>query len=224
MVLIQNGNITFKSKRILSNLNLSLFPGELCVLIGENGIGKTSFVNAISANAKYRIVSKGYCYGVNWGSYDDYEAIRIGIFIGFQHPVELPGAIYIHFLRLISKRIGSGIHLSHKLTKLVSLFKINCNLIYRPINVGFSGGEKRLFELIQMIILEPRFCILDEPDSNLDINKILLISKLILGFCVSDRTILVITHSLNLLNFISPDSVYHLLSDRILSFRKKVFI
>ncbi len=100
---------------------------------------------------------------------------------------------------------------------------VDSNLFYRPMNVGFSGGEKRMFELIQMVITEPSLCLLDEPDSGLDSKKTTSISKILLGFNISNRTFLVVTHNPKLLNHLSPDSIYNLINNKVICFRKKCY-
>ncbi len=224
MIIFENANVRFKFNYLIKNLNLKLYPGEICILLGSNGIGKTSFVKAISGNNQYFLSSKGGYYNVCWGSFDEITAAKLGIFLAFQHPAEISGIIYIHFLKLIADKANKNKNFSVKIIKVLNVLKVNHNLLYRPVNIGFSGGEKRLFELIQMIILEPKLCILDEPDSGLDYKRFISIIKLILGFNSSNRTFLIITHNYKLLLELSPDSIYYLIDNKLLSLRKKIYI
>ncbi|PIM95349.1 FeS assembly ATPase SufC [Candidatus Hodgkinia cicadicola] len=221
MIKIKHININFKTKRILSNVSLLLFTGELCIMIGENGIGKTSFINTLSNMDNYIcqdwIDDKQHRRGMWW------KKDRSTTFVGFQHPIEIPGIIYIHFLRLISKRNNIDKTFVNKIQKLNKFMDVNNNMFYRPMNVDFSGGEKQMFGLIQMIITEPSLCFLDEPDSGLDSKKTTSISKILLGFNISNRTFLVETHNPKLLNYLSSDSIYNLIHNEVICFRKKCY-
>ncbi len=219
---LRKGIVKHKTNQILANINIKIFPGEISVIIGQNGVGKTSLANAIAAIDSYSIISTGNCCEMKWNTYDSFKASKMGIFISFQYPVELPGVIYIHFLKAITK-ISNNQHLLNRLTKLIYLFDINHKLIYKPVNIGFSGGEKKIFETIQLILMQPKLCILDELDSGLDVNKLIIFSKVISSFSVSNRTILIITHNSNLLKYVSPDSIYHLTATRTIYVKNKLY-
>ncbi|PIM96023.1 FeS assembly ATPase SufC [Candidatus Hodgkinia cicadicola] len=222
MIRVKGINLNLKGKRLLSDINFRLFPGELCVLFGKNGIGKTSFISALSnidgSELKKQIDSNPNQIKKWW------KKNKSIVFVGFQHPIEIPGVIYIHYLRLVSKRNNKDKTLLNKLQELDKLLDVKKNMLYRPMNIGFSGGEKRMFELFQMIIIEPNICLLDEPDSGLDDIKTIIIARIILGFNISNRTYLIVTHNPRLLLQLSPDSVYYLIDNRIISFRKKLYI
>lgn len=136
----------------------------------------------------------------------------------------MPGIVYIHFLRLISKKNNTDETFLNKLQGLSNLLDINKNMFYRSMNVGFSGGEKRMFELFQMIIIEPNLCLLDEPDSGLDSIKTMIVARLLLGFNISNRTFLIVTHNPKLLTHLSPDSIYYLINNKVVYFRRKFYI
>ncbi len=200
-------------------------PGELSVLIGRNGVGKSSFANALIANRQYVVKGKASFRGVEMGSLTELEAAKLGCFMAFQHPVEIPGVLCIHFIKLAVAKAGSGLasHLASKLSVLVGLLGVSSKLLYRPVNVGFSGGEKRALELIQMVVLEPSMCVLDEIDSGLDRLKLSKFAEVVLAFEASFRSILVITHSIGFVNALSPDSVYCLVNGKLVSFRRRLY-
>lgn len=130
------------------------------------------------------------------------------MFLTFQAPVEIPGVLYAHFLKLVACRAGTAPSLAYKLKLVLKLVGVSVRALSRPVNVGFSGGERRLLELVQMVVMEPDVCVLDEVDSGLDAHKLAILTKLVLAFGASRRCLLVITHSLDLMLALAPDSVY----------------
>ncbi|XXM93399.1 ATP-binding cassette domain-containing protein [Candidatus Hodgkinia cicadicola] len=225
MLRLRRIDVAFKTKRILFGLSLSLMPGELSVLVGRNGAGKSSLANALIANRQYVVKGEASFRSVEMASLTELEAARLGCFMAFQHPVEIPGVLCVHFVKLAASRAGRGLVscLPSKLSVLVALLGLSSKLLYRPVNVGFSGGEKRALELIQMVALEPNMCVLDEIDSGLDRLKLSQFVEVVLAFEASFRSILVISHSISFINALSPDSVYCLVNGRLLSLRRRLY-
>ncbi|MFP3037709.1 MAG: ATP-binding cassette domain-containing protein [Candidatus Hodgkinia cicadicola] len=176
--------------------------------MGNNGVGKSTLALALIADAKVTVEGSGHCCGLPWSGRTALETARSGVFLSFQNPVEMPGVLYCHFLKLIADRTNTGASLVTKLSLVNSLLKVRPSLLKRGVNTSFSGGERKLFELIQMLIMEPRLCILDEPDSGLDFSKIELVSNLVLSFGGTRRSLLVITHSRKLVASLKPDNIY----------------
>ncbi|XXM93717.1 ATP-binding cassette domain-containing protein [Candidatus Hodgkinia cicadicola] len=218
-------NVAFKTKQILFGLSLSLMPGELSVLVGRNGVGKSSLANALIANRQYVVRGRASFRGVGMGSLTELEAAKLGCFMAFQHPVEIPGVLCVHFVKLAAAKAGRGLvsRLASKLSVLVCLLGVSSGLLYRPVNVGFSGGEKRALELIQMVALEPSMCVLDEVDSGLDRLRLIQFAEVVLAFEASFRSMLVITHSISFISALSPDSVYCLVNGKLVSFRRRLY-
>ncbi|XXM93242.1 MAG: ATP-binding cassette domain-containing protein [Candidatus Hodgkinia cicadicola] len=225
MLLLRCANITFKAKQVLLNVSLRLLPGELCVLIGKNGIGKSSLVSALIADSRYAIAGIANFKGVSILSCTDLMLARLGVFLAFQHPVEIPGVLFIHFIKLAVSKLGVKLlaTLPSKLSVLMSVLKLPAGLLYRPVNIGFSGGERRMLELVQMIALEPKMCILDETDSGLDYARVRVYLDLVLAFSASFRTVLIVTHSASVINALTPDSVYCLTNDSLINIRRTLY-
>ncbi|MFP3039713.1 MAG: ATP-binding cassette domain-containing protein [Candidatus Hodgkinia cicadicola] len=224
MLVFRRVNIKLRSKLLLSDLNIRILTGEVSVLAGENGVGKSSLASAIAADTELSVEGEGGCFGVSWEGRSALKTARSGVFLAFQNPIEIPGVPYVHFLKLVVSRCAHAVDDAHavrlkaKLSTVCRLLKLDASLLYRPVNVGFSGGERRLFEMIQMVLMEPKLCVLDEPDSGLDSGRLEALADLILGFSVCGRAVLVITHSLKLLQLLSPDSLYCLTRSGVLRY------
>ncbi len=225
MLVLKRANVRLKNKLVLVNLSVKILPGEMSVLVGENGIGKSSFANAIAAGGQHSIEGEGKCLDASLSGRSAVGAAKSGVFLAFQNPIEIPGVLYVHFLKLVASKISGGqMFLKSKLLAVSELFKLDASLLHRPVNVGFSGGERRLFEMMQMVVIEPKLCILDEPDSGLDSNRLTAAAELILGFSVWGRSMLVITHSLKLLALLAPDSVFCLTKSGVLNYGRSAFV
>ena len=213
-----------EEKQIIKGLSLSINPGEVHAIMGPNGSGKSTLSSDLAGKDGY-IIDSGT---VNFDGSDLLEAeveerAALGIFMAFQYPIEIPGVGNMNFLRtaLNSQRKTRGqeeLNAADCLKLVRGIAKdleISDEMMKRPVNVGASGGEKKRNEILQMCLLEPRFVILDETDSGLDVDAMKLVSKGVNNFSSSSRSFLVITHYQRLLNYIVPDFVHIMVDGRI---------
>ena len=213
-----------EEKQIIKGLSLSIKPGEVHAIMGPNGSGKSTLSSVLAGKDGY-IIDSGT---VNFDGSDLLEAeveerAALGIFLAFQYPIEIPGVGNMNFLRtaLNSQRKTRGqeeLNAADFLKLVRSIAKdleISDEMMKRPVNVGASGGEKKRNEILQMCLLEPRFVILDETDSGLDVDAMKLVSRGVNNFLSTSRSFLVITHYQRLLNYIVPDFVHIMVDGRI---------
>ena len=220
MLEIKNLKASINNRQILKGLNLSIKPGELHAVMGPNGSGKSTLANVLSGKNGYEISGELNFEGKSLNKIPVEERAQKGIFLAFQYPLEIPGVNTNNFLKtsLNSIRKAKGNKeldtLSFlKLVKEKSLeLGIDEKILSRQLNVGFSGGEKKKNEILQMKILNPSFSILDETDSGLDIDALKIIAKGVNSSRDKKKSFLVITHYQRLLDYIKPDFV-HILSD-----------
>ena len=220
MLEIKNLQVSINNKSILKGLNLSIKPGELHAIMGPNGSGKSTLANVLSGKGGYKISGKLNFEGKNLKEIPIEERAKKGIFLAFQYPLEIPGVKTNNFLKTslnsIRKARGEKEIDTLSFLKLVkeksSELGIDENFLSRQLNVGFSGGEKKKNEILQMKILDPNFSILDETDSGLDIDALKVIANGVNSSRNKKKSFLVITHYQRLLNYIKPDFV-HVLSD-----------
>jgi len=221
MLEIKNLHAEVDGEKILKGLNITLPRGEVHAIMGPNGSGKSTLANVLAGKEDYE-VTKG---SITWNGADilkmsPEERAIAGVFLAFQYPVEIPGVATMTFLRtaLNAVRVGRG---EPELTtpdfmRLVRAkadgLQISPDMLKRPLNVGFSGGEKKRHEILQMELLEPGLCVLDETDSGLDIDALRIVSEGVNSLRNPERAMLLITHYQRLLNYIVPDQV-HVLSD-----------
>ena len=210
-----------EEKQIIKGLSLSIKPGEIHAIMGPNGSGKSTLSSVLAGKDGYTIDSGSVTFeGSSLLEAEVEERAALGIFMAFQYPIEIPGVGNMNFLRtaLNSQRKTRGQEELNaadflKLVRAIAKdLEINEEMMKRPVNVGASGGEKKRNEILQMCLLEPKFVILDETDSGLDVDAMKLVSKGVNNFSSSSRSFLVITHYQRLLNYIVPDFV-HILSD-----------
>ena len=220
MLEIKNLQVSINNKSILKGLNLSIKPGELHAIMGPNGSGKSTLANVLSGKGGYKISGKLNFEGKNLKEISIEERAKKGIFLAFQYPLEIPGVNTNIFLKTslnsIRKARGKKEMDTLSFLKLLkeksSELGIDENFLSRQLNVGFSGGEKKKNEILQMKILDPNFSILDETDSGLDIDALKVIANGVNSSRNKKKSFLVITHYQRLLNYIKPDFV-HVLSD-----------
>ena len=220
MLEIKNLKASINNRQILKGLNLSIKPGEVHAVMGPNGSGKSTLANVLSGKNGYEISGELNFEGKSLNKIPVEERAQKGIFLAFQYPLEIPGVNTNNFLKtsLNSIRKAKGKKeldtLSFlKLVKEKSLeLGIDEKIHSRQLNVGFSGGEKKKNEILQMKILNPSFSILDETDSGLDIDALKIIAKGVNSSRDKKKSFLVITHYQRLLDYIKPDFV-HILSD-----------
>ena len=220
MLEIKNLQASINNKTILKGLNLTIKPGELHAIMGPNGSGKSTLANVLTGKNGYEISGDLNFQGKSLKSLPVEERAQKGIFLAFQYPLEIPGVNTNNFLKtsLNSLRKSKG----EKELDTLSFLKlvkekskelgIDEKILSRQLNVGFSGGEKKKNEILQMKILDPKFSILDETDSGLDIDALKIIANGVNSSRNKDKSFLVITHYQRLLDYIKPDFV-HVLSD-----------
>jgi len=220
MLEIKNLKASINSKQILKGLNLTIKPGEVHAIMGPNGSGKSTLANVLSGKNGYEVSGELNFKGESLNDIPVEVRAQKGLFLAFQYPLEIPGVNTNNFLKtsLNSVRKARGEKELDTLAflKIVkeksSELGIDEKMLSRQLNVGFSGGEKKKNEILQMKILDPYFSILDETDSGLDIDALKTVAKGVNTSRSKEKSFLVITHYQRLLNYIKPDFV-HVLSD-----------
>ena len=223
MLEIKNLEAAINKKKILKGLNLTIKPGELHAVMGPNGSGKSTLANVLSGRKGYEIEGKALYNGKNLLEIPIEERAQKGIFLAFQYPTEIPGVNTNNFLKTSLNTIRKFRGLNEldsldflKLVKEKSKnLKIEEKILSRQLNVGFSGGEKKKNEILQMTILEPKLAILDETDSGLDIDALRIVSNGVNSLRDKKRSFLIITHYQRLLDYIKPDFVHVLVNGKI---------
>lgn len=217
---IKNLHVNVEDKEILKGIDLSINKGEIHVIMGPNGSGKTTTANAILNNPLYNKVEGN----INFESEDitnlkTDEIARKGVFMSFQLPEEIPGISVTNFLKSAKGKItGKPIKVfefKDELRKYMEELKMNPEYAERSLNVGFSGGEKKKNEILQMLVLNPKLAILDETDSGLDVDAIRTVSKGIEMFKNENNAVLIITHNTKILKSLKVDYVHILVNGKI---------
>lgn len=211
-----------EEKEILKGLNLTINKGEIHVIMGPNGSGKTTLSNVILNNPIYKKTGGNIFFdGENINDLKTDEIARKGIFMSFQTPEEIPGISVMNFLKYAkSKQIGEKIktfEFKSEIEKYMLELEMNKNYAKRNLNVGFSGGEKKKAEILQMLMLNPKFAILDETDSGLDVDAIKIVSKGIKLFSNKENATLIITHGTKILSELDVDYVHILVNGQIVT-------
>ena len=221
MLKIKNLHVKAEDKHILKGVNLEVKPGEVHSIMGPNGSGKSTLAQFLAGRDGYEILEGEVWYkGVDLLELDPEERAREGVFLAFQYPVEIPGVSNTYFLRAAlnarRKHRGEDEIEAGDFLKLVkekgNLLKMDTGLLSRPVNEGFSGGEKKRNEIFHMAVLEPELGILDETDSGLDIDAMKIVAEGVNSLRGPERAFIVVTHYQRLLDYIVPDFV-HVLSD-----------
>jgi Fe-S cluster assembly ATP-binding protein len=213
-----------EGKEILKGLNLQINKGEVHAIMGPNGSGKSTLAKVIAGHPNYEVLKGEIIYeGKNLLEMEPDERARQGIFMAFQYPVEIPGVSNSQFLRLAynekMKHLGceelDPIEFNDLLKEKAKLVQMDTDFLKRSVNEGFSGGEKKRNEILQMAVLEPRLAILDETDSGLDIDALRIVADGVNKLRNSENAIILVTHYQRLLNYIEPDFVHVLADGRI---------
>jgi len=224
MLEIHNLHVSVEGQEILKGIDLVIQPGEVHAMMGPNGSGKSTLANVISGREGYEVTAGTIRYrGQDLLAMDPEDRAREGIFLAFQYPVEIPGVNNLYFLKAavnaVRKHRGEpemdAMDFWELIQERMALVKMDEAFLKRPVNEGFSGGEKKRNEIFQMAVLEPRFAVLDETDSGLDIDALKIVADGVNTLRSPERGFLVITHYQRLLNYIVPDYVHVLMNGRI---------
>jgi len=226
MLKINNLHVSVADKPILKGLTLEVPAGEVHAVMGPNGAGKSTLGYSLSGRPGYEVTAGSASWnGQDLLDLDPAERAAKGVFLSFQYPMEIPGVPAMTFSRTAlnaQKRARGEEEVSApaflKQVKAASqALKMDFDMLKRPLNVGFSGGEKKRMEILQMALLEPSLLILDETDSGLDIDALRIVSEGVNALRRADRSMLVITHYQRLLDYIKPDKVHVLAAGRIVA-------
>jgi Fe-S cluster assembly ATP-binding protein len=222
ILLIDNLHAEVEGKEILKGVSLEVPGGEVHALMGPNGSGKSTLANVLLGHPAYRVTGGSILFkGVDVTGMEPDERSRMGMFLAFQYPVEVPGVSLLNFLRTA---INAGREKDLPVREFRDFVKRKCDMLEmdfsftrRNLNEGFSGGEKKRNEVLQMALLEPELAVMDETDSGLDIDAVRIVSTAVKKMRSPERGFLVITHYLRILNYLEPDVVHIMLDGRIVS-------
>jgi len=221
---IESLHVDVDGKHILRGLDLRLEAGEVHAIMGPNGSGKSTLANVLAGRPGYTIVDGSIRFlGQDLTALEPHERAHLGVFLAFQYPVEIPGVSNMEFLKaaMDHRQAARGLEpvgavaFMKQVRAMAATLDINPDFLKRGVNEGFSGGEKKRNEILQMLLLEPKLAVLDETDSGLDIDALQIVSDGVNRFRGPDNTVLMITHYQRLLEHIVPDFVHVLAEGRI---------
>ena len=224
MLEIKDLHVHVDGKEILKGINLKMKTGEMHAVMGPNGSGKSTLTQVLAGNDQYEVTRGEVLYqGSNLFEMSPEARARAGIFLAFQYPIEIPGVSNAYFLKSALNEIRAAKGLEEVdalefldlLKEKMKIVEMDPSFINRSVNEGFSGGEKKRNEILQMAVLEPTLAILDETDSGLDIDALKIVAQGVNRLRRADRSFLVVTHYQRLLNYIVPDFVHVLVNGRI---------
>jgi Fe-S cluster assembly ATP-binding protein len=221
---IRDLHATVEGKEILRGINLTINKGEIHAIMGPNGSGKSTLAKILAGHPAYEVTRGEVLYeGRNLLELAPDERAREGVFLAFQYPVEVPGVSNAQFLRLAynekRKHLGEEeldpLEFKDLLAERAKVVEMDAGLMSRSVNEGFSGGEKKRNEILQMAVLEPKLAVLDETDSGLDIDALRIVSEGVNKLRTPENAVVLVTHYQRLLNYIIPDHVHVLYKGRI---------
>ncbi len=213
-----------EGREILKGLTMNVNRGEVHAIMGPNGSGKSTLAKVLAGHPTYEVISGEVIYeGKNLLELDPDERARAGVFLAFQYPVEIPGVSNSQFLRLAynekMKHLGEEeldpLEFNDLLKERAQIVEMDSSFFKRSVNEGFSGGEKKRNEILQMAVLQPKLAVLDETDSGLDIDALRIVAEGVNKLRSADKAIILVTHYQRLLNYIEPDFVHVLADGRI---------
>jgi Fe-S cluster assembly ATP-binding protein len=212
-------------QEILKGLDLEVLPGEIHAVMGPNGSGKSTFAHVLAGREGYQVTGGSVTFdGKDLLGLEPEERACLGLFLAFQYPVELPGVNNTYFLKSALNAIRrsrgedelDAVSFLRLMKETLKILHLDDSLLKRPVNFGFSGGEKKRNEIFQMALLEPKLAILDETDSGLDIDALRIVADGVNALRSPERSIIVVTHYQRLLDYIEPDYVHVLAKGRII--------
>ena len=224
MLNVRNLSVGVDGKAILRNLNLDVRAGEVHAVMGPNGSGKSTLAQALAGHPAYTVTGGEVTYlGRDLLAMPPEERARAGLFLAFQYPIEIAGVSNAAFLKaaINEMRAARGqeeldaMEMLEVLEKKLALVDMDRSFLSRPVNEGFSGGEKKRNEILQMAVLEPKLAILDETDSGLDIDALKIVAQGVNSLRRPDNAIILVTHYQRILNYVEPDRVHVLFDGRI---------
>ncbi len=224
MLEIRNLRATIDGKEILKGLDLSVKAGEIHAIMGPNGSGKSTLAKVLAGHPSYQVTGGEVIYeGRNLLEIEPDERARLGVFLAFQYPIEIPGVSNANFLRLAynEKAKSEGrdeldpLEFDDLIREKIKIVEMDSSFINRSVNEGFSGGEKKRNEILQMAVLEPKLAVLDETDSGLDIDALRVVAGGVNKLANKDNAIILVTHYQRLLDYIEPHFVHVLYRGQI---------
>lgn len=215
---------TVNGVEILKGIDLTVRTGEIHAIMGTNGSGKSTFAKVLAGHSAYQVTGGSILFeGRNLFDLEPEERARAGVFLAFQYPIEIPGVANSHFLRLAYNTVQAErgreeldpLEFEDFVREKMKLLEMKPDFLDRGVNEGFSGGEKKRNEILQMALLEPKLAILDETDSGLDIDALRIVTNGVNKLANKDNAIILVTHYQRMLNYITPDFVHVMQSGRI---------
>jgi Fe-S cluster assembly ATP-binding protein len=224
LIEINNLHVNVEGNSILNGLDLTLRAGEVHAIMGPNGSGKSTLANVLAGRPGYDIVDGSIAFlGQDLTALEPDARAHLGLFLAFQYPVEIPGVSNMEFLKASLDSLHSArgqdpidtVSFMRRVRGIAEELKLNPEFLKRGVNEGFSGGEKKRNEILQMLLLQPRLAVLDETDSGLDIDALQVVAQGVNSYRGSDNGVLMITHYQRLLSHIVPDAVHVLAAGKI---------